>query len=209
MADIEQSDLGDIAGKAGSGAVTGAAFGPYGAAIGGVVGLGLGIFGAVEKHKGASEQIAIQQQEIGTQMQEDALRRQMMEVSGRRQSLENARTVQQKMAMGLQNATNQGAQFGSGYAGGRAQTQDEGNWNELGISLNLMAGRQMFDLKRQLAEEQIAYSKAGGTINMGQGASALGSGILQSLPALRNLSGGIDFGSGPSPAGKGGNNSIG
>lgn len=208
MAD-DSSDFSDIAGKAGSGAATGMAFGPYGAAIGGAVGLGLGIFGAYQKHHGASQQTSIQTGMIQTQMQEDALRRQMMEMSGRRQSLENARVVQQKMALSLQNATNQGAQFGSGYAGGKAQVQDEGNWNQLGIDMNLMAGRQMFDLKSLLAQQQIAYAQAGGTINTGAGMQALGSGILQSLPALRNLSGGVDFGSAPSSPGKGGYSSSG
>lgn len=187
--------FGEEASGAVSGAVAGASFGPIGAAAGGIIGLGLSAFGAWEKYSGAKKQTDIQKQEIATQLQEDALRQQQMHIQGWRDQMQAQRNYSQASSLGLARSVNQGAQFSSGATGGQAQIRSEGGTNITSINQNLMAGDQMFALKRQLAEQQIAMADAGGTMNTGSGLEALGSGLINNMGRIRSLSAGSGFNS--------------
>lgn len=188
MALMEGADQGMLGGAI-EGATVGSSFGPYGLALGAALGLGLELFGGTEKYKASQEQTQAQIDMIQAQQQQDVLRQQMMHVQGRRAQTQVLRVEQQKAAMGLAAAANQGAQYGSGAQGAQAQVRAESGVNLLGINQNVAAGDQMFAIERQVDAAKIAYAKAGGKYNEGQGLMQLGSGITHSLPALKGLMG--------------------
>src|SRR5258706_2000925 len=107
----------------------------------GAIGLGLQIFGGAKQASDTSalaqKSYAINSQITGLEGQVNDQRRQAMELSARRQQLEIFRNTQRARAQGLAAATNQGAQFGSGLAGGQAQATDEGLFNIAGVNQNL------------------------------------------------------------------------
>ena len=125
-----------------------------GQGAGGIVGLAGGIFSAVEGAGLAKKANDIQNQEIATQLSQDALRQQAMELSGRRQMLQNVRNAQMARSMALSTATNEGAQFSSGLAGAYGGISGQANTNTANISENLQIGRSMFGLEAQLSGEK-------------------------------------------------------
>ena len=130
-----------------------------------------GIFGSSKSNE-ANQAIA------NLQMQQNAVRRQAMEVSARRQQTENLRNTQLQRSMAINAATNQGAQFGTGLAGGVAQVQSTGGWNANGISQNLDFGRQMFGLDDQINIQKQNLASSQTQQATFQGISALGSNIM-------------------------------
>src|SRR5258708_35469573 len=93
-----------------------------------VFGLGMSLFGTEKSSSAASHEAQITGNIANLQIQENAVRQQAMEMSGRREKIEIARNTQIASARALAGATNQGAQFGSGIAGGQAQVQGEGSF---------------------------------------------------------------------------------
>lgn len=180
--------------------------GPAAPIVGGI-GLGLELFGGIEKQEGAQKQTAAQIAEITDEEKQDSLRRTAMEVSGRRQQMQVLRNAQQAKSLALQNATNEGAQFGSGLQGGYSQIAGQSGNNLLGINQNLQSGEQMFDLNAMISQQKINYAQAGGQINMGTGISSLGSGLMSSMGALKTL--GVSGGVGSAGGGIGGGLSSG
>lgn len=155
----------------------------------GVSGLALQLGGAIGGY-GASQQInASQQREAQLQMQVEQQKRQFMEFSSRRQSVENLRTTQQKAAMSLNTAVNQGANFSSGYAGGRAQVMGQGNWNEAGIAGSLAIGENIFDINSKISQEKLIQSQYGSSLATDKGLSSLGGALIGSINPLKQLTG--------------------
>lgn len=165
-----------------------------GTGAGGIAGLAGGIFTAVQGAGLAKQANEIQNQEIATQLQQDALRQQAMEASGRRQMLQNVRNAQMARSMALSTATNQGAQFSSGLQGALSSISGQANTNTANISENLQIGRQMFGLESQLAGEkqQMAMVQSEEATNQAVG------GVFGSLSKaggpLGNILGMIPFG---------------
>jgi len=152
------------------------------------VGLISSIFGGIEKYDAAKQTAAAQSQIAGLETQQDAVRRQAMEVGARRQQMEVLRNQQRARSLALNNATSQGAQFGSGLQGGYGQIEGQSGVNLLGISQNLQAGEQMFGLNAQINTQKMNIAGASSTAAMGAGFSSLGSGILGNLGIAKNLS---------------------
>lgn len=156
-----------------------------GLALGGVA---LSAFGAYDKYKGAQAQTDIQKQMIGTEEQQNAIRRTAMETQARRMSLQNARQSQQANAQALNATTQSGAQFSSALGGAYGGIAGASGTNQLGISQGLQAGEQMFNLEDTLNQQKIKYADAGGLINTGTALSGLGGAITQNLKPLNDLS---------------------
>lgn len=195
------ADTGTYATSAAGGALSGAAAGatvggPIGAIIGAGIGLGISLFGTSQQVAGAKKQSAASQQIVQYEMQQDSVRRQAMEISARRQTMEVFRNTQRARSLALQNATNQGAQFGSGLQGGFGQISGQSGTNLVNINQNLEQGEQMFDLNAKISGQKIAYAAAGGQISQGSGLTALGGNISNSASAFGRLSQG--FGGGTS-----------
>jgi hypothetical protein len=178
-----------------------------------------GMFGSAKKQNQISQQeSAVSQQEFQTEEQMNQVRRQSMELYADRQRLEVARKTQLTASQGQAIAVNQGAQFGSGFFGGQAQSINEGAWNTVGINQNEDLGEKMFDLTGQLDQQKAQMAALGTQMSSAQSSSAtsgaiagMGSTLIKDLPAIGNLGGqigGMNFNSlfgGNSPSGYGTN----
>lgn len=220
MADDVGGDL-----TAGAGIAVSAATGNWiGAAIG-AVGLGMSIFGgasaASDSSKYSAQEVANSQQQSAVSQDEavqeqniNNLKQQQMYLDANRQNMQTVRTQQQKQALGLNNATNQGAQFGSGYSGGKAQTQDQGLFNMLGVNQALGIGvginafnqnisndkYKMFGLQSQ---EAAIKGQATSAMATDQGFTSLGGAVMKAGPVIGQFSQGFGLGSTASPGGGG------
>lgn len=172
-----------------TGNVVGAAFG--------LIGLGTSIFGSV-----GQSQVAHQTAQVSADVatQEGAVndqRKQQMELQGRRQQLENIRNTQRARAMGQAASVNQGAQFGTGYAGGQAEATDTGITNAVGINQNLQIGRNIFGLDDKISQDKIKMAQLGGQAATDAGIANIGNSIFKSAGMLGNLSQGFGSSKGP------------
>lgn len=162
------------------------------------VGLGMSIFGGMEQSHIAKEQagvsgdIAAQEQGINEQKQ------QAMELHGRRQQLEIIRNNQRARAMAENNATNQGAQFGSGLQGGLAQVADQSLFNLVGVNSGLETGRNIAGYNNKISQDKIRLAQLGGSAASASGFASLGGSLLKAGPFVGALSG---FGGGGSSGG--------
>lgn len=116
-------------------------------------------------------------------------------LEAQRAQLENFRNVQKAQAHNLNTATQQGAQFGSGLAGGQAEAQDQGGVNALGIGQNLEISNNIFGIdadissKRvQMANLQSQSAQLGGDAATYQGISSLGGALVKAGPTIGSFS---------------------
>lgn len=186
-------DLGDIfnsgtASSVGSGAATGSAFGPWGAAAGAAIGLGSSIFGGMKSMEGAKEANQAQVNIINLEQQSEGQRKNAMELSAHRQSMEALRVNQRMRSMALNNATGQGAQFGSGLQGGEAQIQGQSEVNLLGINQNLEIGENLFNINAQKSQQQLLLAAANSKSATGNAISGMGKAVAGSIDSLSRLS---------------------
>lgn len=101
--------------------------------------------GAADQSVAASQaSLAINQGIVGAQKNIEAQKRQAMEVDARRQQLEIIRGQQRARALGLTNATAQGAGKGSGLQGGYGQISGQSGVNLLGVQQALQTGENIF-----------------------------------------------------------------
>lgn len=161
------------------------------------IGLGMKLFGsfsgADHTAEYAQQMNAQEQQKFGLEKQVNEQRRQSMELSASRQNLETFRRVQQARAAGLQAATNQGAQFGSGYAGGQGSINAQGMFNVQGVNQNLAIGRNIFGLDNQItdvnARESTIKSNFQGQQAQDQAWQSLGGSLMGSAGTIGNIGG--------------------
>lgn len=166
----------------------GAATGNPLAIASGVLGIGMSIAGGFGQADAAKKTAAAQQQIAGLEQKQDAARRQAMELSAKRQQMEVLRNAQRARSLALNNATSQGAQFGSGLQGGYGQIQGAAAWNNLGITQNLNLGEQMFDLNSQINEQKQNISGYASSSATYGGIGKLGSTLTGSFGPIKNLS---------------------
>lgn len=169
-------------------------------AITAIAGVGLQAYGAAQSAKAADSQARYQQQIAADQQRQEALRQKQMELDARRRQLEIVRQAQRVRAQGLAAATAQGAQFGSGLAGGYGQISGYSNTNLLGVGQSLELGRQNFAITSDINAAKYGYAGASSSYATGQGLSSLGGALIQSLGPIGNLSGGFGGGSNSSSA---------
>lgn len=205
---------GDAAGAAGV-ALNAATGNWIGAAIG-AVGLGMQIFGSASSSsdtaKATAQQNAISAQQTANaqdQAQQEqginGAKQQAMELAGRRQQMEIVRTAQRARAAAVQAGTNQGAQFGSGMAGGLAQVTDQSLFNLSGVNDALQTGRQIAGFNSNITQDRYTAAGLQGQMNVAQanekstlstdaGYASLGGALLKSGPTIGALSKGFGLG---------------
>ena len=149
--------------------------------------IGGGLFGISESSQGAQAKYDAQKKIAGLEIQADAQRRQAMEISARRNMLQTVRNAQQAQAQALSNATSQGAQFGSGIAGGKGTVAGEAGSQILGVSQNLQTGENLFDINNQINQQKMAESDAESKISQGQGMSSMFGALGKSIPDIMKL----------------------
>lgn len=165
-----------------------------------VIGLGAKLFGGIGQVDTSQQQAQLNQQISGNEIQINDQRRKAMEIDARRRSLEMIRQQQLANSMGLNNATNQGAQFGSGLQGGYAQNSGQTNSNLLGLQQNLDIGRNIFGYNNTITGLKGQVAGLQGQQATYQGISALGGGLMQSANPMANLAKSF-FGSQPTSGG--------
>lgn len=175
----------DSSGNALSGNSSGGGFGQAGIGAGiGLAGLGLDIF---ETQQQSQYQQQVTQANIniaGIQEKENQQRQLAMQINARRQQTQQIRQAQLARSQGLASATNQGAQFGSGLAGGQAQVTGEAAYNLEGISQNLQISDTLFDLSNQQSQQEIAKFQAQSQANTASGFASIGQDIFKAAGPL-------------------------
>lgn len=171
----------------GGGDSSGVSAGTVAGGIGAAAGLGASIFGGLQQMDAASQQSSISKNITGLEQQAEGQRMQSMELSARRQSMEVLRQNQRAQAMATNNATNQGAQFGSGLQGGLAQVADQSGVNLQGINQNLEIGRNMFAINSQISQQKIQMADAKSREATGGAIAGLGKSIGGSIGPIINL----------------------
>lgn len=168
----------------------------------GIAGLAMQLFGGLG---GASvskqqSQLNAQSAQISGQVSADEgkineQKKMQVGLEAQRAQLENFRNVQKAQAHNLNTATQQGAQFGSGLAGGQAEAQDQGGVNALGIGQNLEISNNIFGIdadissKRvQMANLQSQSAQLGGDAATYQGISSLGGALVKAGPTIGSFS---------------------
>lgn len=162
----------------------------------GLVGLGTSIFGGLMGSSAADQAYNIQKQEAQTEENINAQKEQQMILTSRRSQMENLRNTQRARAQGMNASVNQGAQFGSGTAGGQAQATDQGGVNALGLNQNLQIGKNLFSLDDTLDQEKLALSGVQTTAAQYSAIGNIGSSIAKSSTIFGNI--GQGFGNTPS-----------
>jgi len=195
---MADSDLGAVAGI-GVSAATGNWIGAGIAAVG----LGMSLFGGFNQASASKEyaerSYAVQSQISANENLVNNQREIAMQLNARRNSLEQFRNTQRMAARATAAATTQGAQFGSGLAGGLGQVTAQGVYNVAGLNQNLEIGENIFGLDRTISGEKLQLAKLqsdyGVTSATNQGFSSLGSSLMSlSGPASRLVQGGNPFG---------------
>jgi len=159
---------------------------PISAALG-VGGLGLQLAGMIGGQSSSKRIQEEQRQQIMLQLAQEAERKKQMELMARRQQMEVVRNSQRARALALNNATGQGAQFGSGLQGGYGQIASDTNNNLLGIQQNLAIGRNMFGLNAQMSQSKINQSEAEGDAAFWKGLSSLGGSMIGGMGMANQL----------------------
>lgn len=171
----------------GGGDSSGVSAGTVAGGLGAAAGLGASIFGGLQQMDAARQESSISKNITGLEQQAEGQRMQSMELSARRQSMEVLRQNQRAQAMATNNATNQGAQFGSGLQGGLAQVADQSGVNLQGINQNLEIGRNMFAINAQISQQKIQMADAKSREATGGAIAGLGKSIGSSIGPIINL----------------------
>jgi hypothetical protein len=170
---------------------------PISLAISGV-GLGMQIFGGMGQAADAKKAAQISKDEATQEMGINNVKQQQMELEGRRMQMENIRNNQRARAMATNAATTQGAQFGSGLAGGLAQINDQTNYNMNGVSAALGFGRQISAYNNNISGDKMQMADVQADSAKNAGLASLGGSLMKSGGTLGNL-----FSTGASAAGSG------
>lgn len=158
------------------------------------IGLGMSLFGGGASIFGSSKSNEIQQRIAEDERRANEERRKAMELNSRRQQLQNLRNVQIQRSMAINSATSQGAQFGTGLAGGLAQISAQGTFNSVGISQNTEIGRNLFDINDDISRNKAELSSTQSQMAMYQGMAGLGSSLMKVGPTAGALAKGFNFG---------------
>lgn len=159
-------------------------------------GLGLSIYGSTKAAK--AQKAYINAQSDANANIEQARRRQM-ELDAHRRAKEIIRQGQRARALSLANATNQGAEFGSGIMGGIGQISGQMGTNLTGVSQNLALGRDIFDANATITQASATYASKAGRASyfhsLGSGLMAFGGLLSQNsknIDALRTYYGNVN-----------------
>ncbi len=155
------------------------------------VGLGVSAYGQYESYQGAKSQAEASRNIAGLEMQQEQIRQRAMELQAKRQSMEIVRTSQRARSLALATATSQGANMGSGLAGGYGQIAGQTGVNLLGVSQNLGFAEQMFGLNAQISSQKMNIADAQSQQALGAGLSSFGNSLMNSAGTFGKISAGF------------------
>lgn len=154
-----------------------------------LAGLGMSIAGGMEVAKAEKQLAGYSQQNAGLEYQIDQQKRTMMELTAKRQSLEDFRNAQKAASLARMRATSQGAQFGSGLQGGLNEIKGQSGVNQLAIGQNLGIGENIFNYNAQIDQNKFMMAGLQTDIASGQGLASLGGALSQSGAKLGSFFG--------------------
>lgn len=154
-----------------------------------LIGFGTSLFGGISAADDAKKAAQIQSNIAGDEGQLEDQRHTAMQLQASRQSTEILRANQRARSTAINNATGQGAQFGSGLQGGLAQVQDEGLFNLAGVNQNLQIGNAMFDINKDITKQKQQLALVQGQSATDQGIASLGGALVKAGPTIGNLGG--------------------
>lgn len=170
-----------------------------------VAGAATAAYGGIQQMNAAKGSAGASKNIAGLEIQQDAVRKQQMELTSQRNQMEVLRNAQRSRSLALNNATSQGAQFGSGLQGGYGQIAGQTGVNSLGISQNLALGEQMFGLNAQIGGQKMAQADFQSDAATGAAIAGFGKTLAGIAGPAGDLSKGFSFGStGPAYSGGGG-----
>lgn len=182
--------LGDEAGAAAGIGISAATGNWIGAAVG-AIGLGVSLFGSMGQADVAKKEAGVSAQIAGEEEQQNNVRQQAMMISAQRSQLQIVRNAQRARAMSIQTSTTQGASYGSGAAGGQAETTNEGYYGLQGVNNQVDFGKQMFGIDAQISQNKIQLAQLGGQSATDQGIASIGGAIMKAGPTIGAFSGNI------------------
>lgn len=156
---------------------------PITAAIG-AIGLGANLFFGQRAKEDANYINADEQRKFGLQKDVNAQRQTAMELSGRRQQMEDFRNMQRARAQGIQNATTQGANKGSGLQGGIADVENQGFFASAGVNQNLQIGRNIFSIDNNITDLNADESNRKADQATNQQWASLGGSVMQNAGTI-------------------------
>lgn len=161
----------------------GSAIGAVGSALGGLTGGGLlGGLSAAAGLAGTALSYMGQRKAAKGAERAEALRQRQMNLEAARSRRGTVRQAIIARAQALSRATSQGAEAGSGLAGGLAQISGQAASNVQGINQGQQIGAQMFAANRQISTGQ-TYQSIGGAFQ------GLGSFIAQNAEPINRVFG--------------------
>lgn len=150
----------------------------------GIVGLGMSLYGGLSGAKVAGEQAQVSQDEAQQEQKINEQKQQQMQLQAGRSQLENFRNVQRARAQGLNSAVQQGAQVGSGLAGGQAEATDQGLYSSLGINQNLQFGNTIAGYNNAISGDKMQMAQLGGQAATDAGIASLGGAVMKAGPTI-------------------------
>ena len=171
------TDSGDDAGQTAGIGINAATGNWIGAGID-AIGLGMQIFGGMGQSKIASQEASVSADEAKQEQVINTLKQQQMSLDAGRKNVQTMRQVQQAQAMNLSRATSQGAQYGSGLAGGQAAAADQGFYNALGVNQNFQIGTGINAANNLISNDKMAMASLQGSSATNQGISSLGGSLI-------------------------------
>lgn len=157
----------------------------------GLLGSALSVVGSFVT-AGAQQQM-IAEQTAASKRAENA-REQQMQLDAQRRRRQAVRESILARSMSLSTGVNQGAQFGTGVAGGMAGAIGMGLENQQGVNSGEILGSRIFQANRDYFD---ATQRGQAAMAFGQGISAIGGAITSNAGAIGRLGGGV--GSNPTP----------
>lgn len=149
-----------------------------------IVGMGMSLFGGLGAAKVSAEQAQISGQIAADDQQINVQKQHQMTLEAGRRNLQQFRQIQQQQALATSRATSQGAQFGSGLAGGLAETESEGLFNVQGVNQNLEIGQNIFGINSDISAKKMQLAALGGQAATDQGIASLGGSIMKAGPTI-------------------------
>lgn len=151
------------------------------------VGLGMQIFGSNKQAQVSHQMAQVSKDEAMHEQNINDLKQRQMELEGQRSQLETIRNMQRARALGISASVNQGANMGSGLAGGLAQVQNQGGWNILGINQGLEIGRGINTQNKSISADKMQMADLQGQSADAQGMQSMGGALLKSSGTIGSL----------------------
>ena len=154
----------------------------------GIVGVGLQLFGGMAASEKASEMSGLNRQIAEDERSINNQKRTAMELSARRDMLQQFRNAQRLRAQATAAAVNQGASQGTGLQGGLSQVMSQNAFNVAGISQNLEIGRNIFGINDSISYKKSQISDLQGEMATDQALASLGGSLVKLGPTIGGLS---------------------